>query len=120
MTNHKIIYKAILDILDTSCEDRRETIRLTVEKLISRGDARPRGELRALVGSVLTEMLDNGVVSDVGGVYSLASSKPVCLRVESCEREMLSLLREKPMSPLLFQSENICGRIRGHPKLQAH
>ena len=98
MTNHKIIYKAILDILDKSCEDRRETIRLAVEKLISRGDARPKGELRALVGSVLTEMLDNGVVSDVGGVYSLASSKPVCLRVESCEREMLSLLREKPMS----------------------
>lgn len=97
MKDHKKIYAAILNYVDKNSAERREIISWVSEKIES-GSPLPLGEIRAKVGSVLTEMLDNGILVDNGGVYALASSKPVCLRVECCEKEMLSLLREREMS----------------------
>ena len=96
MRSHKKIYKAILDILSKSSPDRRTLIGEVVDKIAP--IPTERDGMRALVGSILTEMTDNGVVIDGGGSYSLASSKPVALRVESCEEEMLALLREGAMT----------------------
>ena len=105
MKNHKKIYKVILDILDKTSPDRRSLIDEAVSRLGANRTERDRN--RALVGSILTEMTDNGVVTVDGGLYSLASSKPVALRVESCEEEMLALLRESPLSKQELRSAMI-------------
>ena len=87
MKSHKKIYKAILDILAESSPDRRALIAEVVGTIAHA--PHEHDSMRALVGSILTEMTDNGVVLDAGGVYSLASSKPVALRMESCAGDMV-------------------------------
>ncbi len=101
MNNHKKIYKAILDVLGSSQVSRRELVDLATARLCggeATGEVGAATRVRGEVGSVISEMTENGVLSAIGDLYSLASSKPVALRVESCEKEMLRLLGIKPMS----------------------
>ncbi len=103
MISHKKIYAILLDILGDGDLTRAEVVDAAILRLYNRrgGGNSPLGretEERGQVGAVLNEMLECGVVSAEGGRYSLVSSRPVALRVESCEKEMLALLRVRPMT----------------------
>ena len=103
-TVHKTIYSAIVSAL----EGKEKTRNSLMDELIS--DANFSSEdmndssinsaknvYRSKVGSVITEMLANGVIEESeGGAYRLAYNKPSALRIESCEREILKLLTKAP------------------------
>ncbi len=103
MLNHKRVYKAIIETVERGEYTRGELIGLVVSSLLG-DDAKGDGalgkvtEARGAVGSIINEMMDSGVLGCEGDKYFLTSSKPVALRVESCEKEMLALLRVKPMA----------------------
>lgn len=101
MNIKKDIYRAIIDILergDISHEELVEDVLLALSGECVKGECAVgrMTELRGEVGATLALMEDNGVITTTGGVCSLASSKPVALRIEGCEREMLALIRERP------------------------
>jgi len=104
MDKHKRIYKALLDTLDKSEMTRKELVDSVTAKIFG-GNIVPTGEIgkyseiRGAVGSILSEMEESGVLSvSSGGKYSLASSKPVVLRMENCEKEIVALLSKRSMT----------------------
>ncbi len=99
MNTHKKIYKAILDTLDTRPTSRGELIDQATSRLGRSGKGAElmlgeRSRLRGEVGAVVSEMEDNGLLILCDGTYILASEKPVALRAESCEEEVVTLIRE--------------------------
>lgn len=103
MINHKKLYTAILRVLSDGAAGREELISMATERIIGRcpkGECPigPLTEARGAVGAVLAEMEENGVVRIENGVVILVSSMPVALRAESCEKEVISLLSERPRS----------------------
>lgn len=103
MTGRKRIYSKIVSILSDGTTPREELISRAVEAFgeLCPGKKCPVGpatELRGAVGAVLSEMEDNGIVKAEGAGLTLVSSRPVALRAESCEREMIALLTEGAMS----------------------
>ena len=101
--NRKKIYSKLVDLLSRSDMARDALLSAAVEALsgLCPGKECPVGpttELRGAVGAVLTEMEDDGIVRTEGGKLSLVSSKPVALRAESCEKEIISLLGSGAMS----------------------
>ena len=103
MINRKKIYSKILDALSAGAMPREALISAAVSSLsgLCPGKECPVGpttELRGAVGAIITEMEDNGIIRADGAAISLVSSKPVALRAESCEKEMIALLSSGPMS----------------------
>ena len=102
--NHKKIFNSIATLLDYNTLSRAEIIERVFLSMAS--DVCTSGEcnvgdeslLRGEIGTVLDEMLENGQISIGTRGYYLANEKPVILRTESCEREMLALLRVRPMA----------------------
>ena len=109
--NHKEIFNAITSLLDFNTFSRAEI----VEKVFSTltpyqctDEDCPVGDaslLRGEIGSVIDEMLENGQISLGKHGYYLSGEKPVILRTEACEREMIALLRERPMSKYDIRKE---------------
>ena len=103
MTGRKRIYAKILDLLGGGPIPREELIGGVVSAFAGKCPGRecpvgPTTELRGAVGAVLTEMEDNGIVKPEGAGLTLVSSRPVALRAESCEKEMIALLSNAPMT----------------------
>lgn len=103
MINRKKIYAKILDLLSDGAMPREELIASAVSSLgkLCPGKQCPVGpatELRGSVGAVLTEMEDNGIVKSESAGLILVSSRPVALRAESCEKEIISLLSQGAMA----------------------
>ncbi len=97
MTNHKKIFTTIIRLLDKE-PLRADALISSVVSSISNIAAKKgvsiisSSELRATVSSVLSDMLSDGAVALEGGLYRVAISKPVIIRAEACEREILSVL----------------------------
>ena len=104
MKNHKKIYSAIINALDGAPLKRDELVKRAMSTLCGTGatgacEIGKRTEVRGSVGSVINEMEANGVIRLLAsGGYELVPKKPAALRLESCERELLSLLENKPMA----------------------
>ncbi len=102
MLNHKRIYKTILDLIEKGQVKRGDLIDSAVKSLLGSGGGEvalgKATEARGQIGAVLNEMLDSGVIAEEGEGYYLTSSRPVALRIESCEKQMLEILREGPMA----------------------
>lgn len=101
MKSKKDIYRTVLDVLeegDISHEALVERVLLALSGECITGECAIgiMTELRGEVGATLALMEDNGVITTTGGICSLASSKPVALRIEGCESEMLAIIRERP------------------------
>ena len=103
-TLHKTIYSAIVGALEGQAKTRNALMdELISGANFSREDMddsslnSAKNVYRSKVGSVITEMLANGVIEEgEGGAYRLAYTKPSALRIESCEREILKLLTKSP------------------------
>ena len=103
MTGRKRIYARILDLLGGGPVPREELIGEVVSSFSGACPGKqcpvgPATELRGAVGAVLTEMESNGIVKAESAGLTLVSSRPVALRAESCEKEMIALLSKAPMS----------------------
>lgn len=103
MTNRKRIYSKIVDTLSRTPMGREELIAAATAALskLCPGPECPVGpatELRGAIGAVVSEMEANGVIRAEGVTLSLVPSRPVALRAESCEKEMISLLTRGPMT----------------------
>lgn len=96
---HNKIYRLVIDELEKGHTERSALIERTVERLCNDGSCPPdRSLLRGEVGAVITEMEDKGVIKVASDSFRLNTTRPVALRAENCEREVVALLRERPMS----------------------
>lgn len=94
------IYKQIVDMLEYAHLDRRDIISrclklagLTAKELADSSLGSLQNNLRVRVGSVLSEMEARELIRpDTDGLYYLVSARPVVIRVEKCEKEILKAL----------------------------
>jgi len=108
ITNHSRIYRQIVDMLEFSHLDRRDIISkcvarsgLSSEQLADKSVGSTQNVLRGQIGSVLNEMVARGLIAtDRDGLYYLVSARPVVIRIEKCESEILRALTERPMTKI--------------------
>ena len=104
MFSHKKVYKTVLELLDGVELSRNMLISKAKLKLVGENGSATtpvgdRTELVGRIGTVIEEMTELGVITLTDdGEYRAAVSKPVALRAESCEREVLAQLKASPKS----------------------
>ena len=104
MKNHKKIYTSIINALYTEPKKRAEIIDAVLGSICGAStsgicEIGKITELRGAIGAVLSEMESNKVVTlRADARYELVPEKPMAMRVESCEREVISLLSDAPMT----------------------
>lgn len=104
-SNHKKIYRLIIDELEKGHAERSVLIDKAVDRLCNDGSCPPdRMKLRGEVGAIITEMEDKGIISLAKDNYVLNTSRPVALRAENCEREIVALLKEGPLTRAAIRS----------------
>lgn len=95
-TVHKKIYKTVLDALTHRTMTHAALIEEAVSRLYSgidtSGQVGDFTEIRGLIGAVVSEMKSDGVILYDDGVYSIGADGPMPLRMERCEKEIVSLL----------------------------
>lgn len=92
---HKKIYKTVLDVLTEGSLPHKELIEKAVRRLysgISEDGSGEFTEVRGLIGAVVAEMKIDGVILYDKGIYSIGAYGPMPLRMERCEKEIISLL----------------------------
>lgn len=100
---HTRLYKVITDTLSDSPKNRTELVNSVCNKLgigIAKLDAGSKNTcLRANIGTVLNEMVDSGLIMlDSNKTYYLSSTRPVIIRIERCEREIIKAISEAPQT----------------------
>lgn len=98
---YRKIYKLILDALDNAPCDRQEIIRsvintygLTASELRDNSTNGKLNILRSTSGIIINEMYQKNIISkDSNNIYRKNTEKPVAIRIERCEEEILTLLR---------------------------
>lgn len=103
---YRRIYKAILDALDGAYLDRAALIKaavdssdLTEEEKADKSTNGRLNVLRSLAGAVINEMHTRRIISrDESFLYHRCADKPVAIRMERCEEEIISQLRGASMS----------------------
>lgn len=99
MRAHKRIYNVIIEEIERGAGRRCELIDRAVARLVGEGCTHEeRSLVRGEVGAMLNEMEENGVISAVTDSYALNTSRPIALRAENCEREIITLLRGGAMT----------------------
>ncbi len=103
LAEYRKIYRAILDGLENGEKDRRELIDfaahnfgLTENELADRSVGGRYNFVRSIAGTIINEMEARELISFQNGIYSVKEEKPIVLRIERCEEEILRLLRESP------------------------
>lgn len=93
---HKKIYKTVLDVLSLHALTRRQLIEEAIGRLYEgidvSGQVGEFTEIRGLIGTVVEEMKTDGVILYDSGIYSIGASGTLPLRIEKCEKEIISLL----------------------------
>ena len=94
---HKKIYKTVLEALALRTLPHKTLIDEVTRRLyggigIEAGQIGQFTEIRGTIGSVINEMRADGVILTDNGTYSIGSTSPLTLRLESCEKEIISLL----------------------------
>lgn len=105
-SGHSKIYKQIVTLLERVRLNRADIISRCVQDAgLEEKDMRDRSigsaqnNLRSKVGAVLNEMEARDLIAiDERGLYYLVSARPVIIRIERCEKEILSALTKSPLS----------------------
>ena len=99
MQNTKRLYYKIIDLLSKGPKTRKElidsyvaTLGLTKEELADRSTASKLNIERSRIGAVINEMIQKGFVTKTDGILTAADQKPVIVRNERCEKEILKML----------------------------
>lgn len=101
---YRKIYRAILDALENEPCDRRSLIayalrafNLSPSELADTSTNGRMNVLRSLSGAVVNDMHVKGIIfRDKNEFYHKCTEKPVAIRIEKCEEEILSLLSASP------------------------
>ena len=104
--SHAKIYRTIVDILEKTPLSREALIErcalntgLPKEELKNKSAGSTYSNLRSRIGTVINEMHSQNLVGmDGRGKYYLVSARPVIIRIEKCETEIIKALTEKPMT----------------------
>ena len=100
------IYREIVDLLEYAHLDRRDIIsriiqrsKLTETERADNSVGSVQNKLRCDIGKILSEMEARGLIAtDSDELYYLASRKPIVIRIEQCEKELIRALSEQPMA----------------------
>lgn len=100
---HLSLYKLISDILEKSPMSRSDLLQKVCEKrgfVPSNLDVGSSNcSARSDVGNALNDMLASNLIKiDKKGFYYLCFTRPVIIRIERCEKEIIKALTEKPYS----------------------
>jgi len=100
---YRAIYKAISDSLCDGAKTRSELIDrvvnsfdLTYEELADTTTNGRRNIIRSQAGIIINEMNERGLILYNGELYMKNEDKPVAVRIERCEEEILRMLRTSP------------------------
>ncbi len=102
--SYRLIYKTVLDVLDKNSADKK-TLILAVLKAFSLSDNEIResetnsrsNTIKANAATVINRMLSRRVIDcDENGLYKINTERPIAIRIERCEEEILKLLRSAP------------------------
>ena len=106
INDYRKIYYAILDELEKHPASRQALIKaaidafnLTKKELSDNGTNARLNVIRSMTGTVINEMHNRAIISrDENLLYRKNTEKPVAIRLERCEEEILRILRESPKS----------------------
>ena len=104
--DYRTIYNAILDRLEESPATRVDLIKagiaafgLSKKELADTGTNGRLNIIRSMCGTVINEMHSRAIISrDADFLYHKKTEKPIAIRMERCEEEILRILRESPKS----------------------
>lgn len=99
---YRMIYQAILDALENAPLDRATLIKEAIKSFsLSKkemADNSTNGRLnvlRSMCGTIINEMHNRSLITrDSDYLYHKCTEKPVAIRIERCEEEILRLLKE--------------------------
>lgn len=122
MKSNKKAYITIIDILEKTPKTRKQLIGsyiaslgLTKEELADRNTKSRANIQRSLAGEVINEMERKGmIIKSADGIYSPTDQKPVIIRNERCESEILRMLDGRSMTKNAIRGELV--RIFGTDK----
>ena len=103
---HRRIYNSAVELLEEQPRSRNALVdailknaKFSAEELADASLNSAKNIYRSHAGTVLTEMLKDGaIIDEKEGIYRLAYDKPVAIRIERCEREILRILTKAPTS----------------------
>ncbi len=106
VNDYRKIYYAILDELEKHPAPRQALIKAAINAFNltkkERSDNSTNGRLnviRSMCGTVINEMHNRALISrDENFIYHKNAEKPIAIRLERCEEEILRMLRESPKS----------------------
>ena len=115
-------YSKLIDILAPRPLTRRklisaytEAIGLTEEELADRSTKSRANVERSMIGSVINEMTEKGlIVKNADGTLTVADQKPILIRYERCQNEILKMLKGGAMTRAEIKAELV--RIFGTDK----
>lgn len=101
---YRKIYKAVVDALEKEPCERRTLIsyalrafELSEKELMDTSTNGRMNVLRSMAGTVINEMHSRKIISrDKNEFYHKNTEKPVAIRIEKCEEEILSMLNSAP------------------------
>lgn len=104
--SHAKICRTVVDILEKTPLPREALIErcalnagLAKEELANKTAGSVYSNLRSRIGTVINEMHSQNLVGmDSLGKYFLVSARPIIIRIEKCETEIIKALTEKPMT----------------------
>ena len=119
---HTKIYRLIVDTLESTPLPRKGLIEkcltklgLTEDELKDRSVGSIQNNLRSRIGTVINEMhLRKLIALDEAGRYFLVSARPVIIRIERCETEIIKALSKKSLSK--SELKNILKSVFGTDK----
>ena len=101
---YRRIYKSILDALEKAPLERSRLINaaindfnLTKAELADKSTNSKLNVLRSIAGTVINDMHNRSIISrDKNSLYHKNTDKPVAIKLERCEKEILNLLHKSP------------------------
>lgn len=113
MKSNKSVYIKIVDILERGPLTRRalidayiSSLGLTREQMLDRSTSGKANIERSRAGAILSEMRERGMIyKDAEGLYYAADQKPVIIRCERCESEILRMLDGTSMTKAAIRKE---------------
>lgn len=106
MKNNKRIYAKIIDILSKKPMPRKEIIQAYIDSLalprevmLDRSTGGRVNVERSTIGTAISEMKAKGIITkNNDGVYFASEQKPIVIRNEKCESEILKMLTERALT----------------------
>ncbi len=111
---YRTIYKAILECLDKEPTSRQAlidyvvgTFRLSDSELSDTSTNSKKNVIRSLSGIIINEMHTRGLIIHNEGIYYRNPERPVIVRIEHCEEEILRLITKSPMTKRAIRDEMV-------------